>query len=181
MYELLLSLYRVFNLNRNPDYDSICKLWWLQRKKTKYIFCFYLFGRTYRTALQQTFPGANTSCVPKFCYLSVYNCLIRHFLIRICIAKASIHLHYLLVNTVSRPDIPLISQLKASCHVAVICAGFIFLFNERWRRRNRRHWWTGHLLKEWTWYGDNFLADFKVEDRIGFTNFVGMTDCGVLL
>jgi hypothetical protein len=33
------------------------------------------------------FPVANTSCVPKFSYQSVYCCLIRYFLVRIRIAK----------------------------------------------------------------------------------------------
>jgi hypothetical protein len=36
---------------------------------------------------RQTFPVADTSCVPKFCYQSVYCCLIRYFLVRIRTAK----------------------------------------------------------------------------------------------
>jgi hypothetical protein len=44
----------------------------------------------------------------------------------------------------------------------------MFLLNERRRLRNRRRWWTRHFFKEGTSYGDNLLADLKVEDGAGF-------------
>jgi hypothetical protein len=38
-------------------------------------------------SLDEHLSQTNTSCVPKFCYQSVYCCFIRHFLVRIRIAK----------------------------------------------------------------------------------------------
>jgi hypothetical protein len=86
-------------------------------------------------------------------------------------------------NTASRPDIPLISQFRILCCVAGICAGYVFLLHERWRRRHRRLWWARHFLKDRANYGDNILADLKVEDGAGFRTFVRMTptDSEVLL
>jgi hypothetical protein len=63
----------VFHLKRNPDNNSICKLWWHQHNKTDQLFFrFYLLARTYRTALQQMLKISTTflkrSIYPKFCY-----------------------------------------------------------------------------------------------------------------
>jgi hypothetical protein len=37
--------------------------------------------------MPDTFSVANTSCVPKFCYQSMYRCLIQYFLVRMRAAK----------------------------------------------------------------------------------------------
>jgi hypothetical protein len=46
-------MYRLFHLKRNPNYNSICKFWWLQYKRDELFFSVCLLRRTYRTALQQ--------------------------------------------------------------------------------------------------------------------------------
>jgi hypothetical protein len=59
--------------------------------------------------------------------------------------------------------------------VAGVCTAHVFLVHERRRRRNLRRWWTRHFLNKDTRYGENLLADFKLEDGAGFRNFVKMT------
>jgi hypothetical protein len=85
------NIYRVLNLRHNPNYNSICKPWWHQYNKTNELFfSLHLLGKTYRTALQQVstaFLKTQKNCVPKFCYQSVYCCLIRYLLFRIHIDK----------------------------------------------------------------------------------------------
>jgi hypothetical protein len=85
-YFLAFLKQRVSHLKRNPNYNSICKLWWHQYNKTHELcFSFYFLGRTYRIALQQMLKMSTTfskaSIHPKF-YHSVWCCLNRYFLVR---------------------------------------------------------------------------------------------------
>jgi hypothetical protein len=81
-------------------------------------------------------------------------------------------------NTLSSPEIPLISQFKTSCGVMEFALA-LCLFNERRRRRKSRWWWTRHFLKEGTRYGNKHLVDLKVEDGADFRNFVKMTQTDI--
>jgi hypothetical protein len=83
---------RVFHLKRNSNWNSICKLWWHQYNKTNFFFKLFihyedLTEQLYRWCLPPSQRHANTSCVLKLCYQSVYFCLICYLLARIRIAK----------------------------------------------------------------------------------------------
>jgi hypothetical protein len=84
--------YRLFHLKCNPNYSSICKLWWHQYNKTDGLFCsLYLLWRTYRTASQLTLnifmTFLKTSIYLKFYYQLVYCCVAQNFLVRLCTAE----------------------------------------------------------------------------------------------
>jgi hypothetical protein len=87
-----LPLYSVFRLKRNRSCNSICKLWWHQHNNTNGLF--FSISSTLRSVSSvNTLSSArhifyaNTSCVPKLCYQSVYWLLSRSVLASISIAE----------------------------------------------------------------------------------------------
>jgi hypothetical protein len=93
------------------------------------------------------------------------DCVCRQFAYYVCELSS---------NTVSRPGIPLISQLKISCVEFALDISVYFC----WIKDS-----DVDGLKEGAMYGVNLLSDFKVEDGAGFRNFVRMSpiDFEVLL
>jgi hypothetical protein len=86
-----IAVQSMFHLKHYHNYSSICKLRWHQYNRTnQLLFSFHLLRKTEQIYSRYPPPPrrhTNTSCVPKFCYQSVYCCLIRYFLVRIRIAK----------------------------------------------------------------------------------------------
>jgi hypothetical protein len=76
----------MFYLKRNHNYNNIYKLWWQYNTFLRKNLTARLYTCQY-CPTPDMFPVANSFCVPKCCYQSVYCCLIRYFLIRIRIAK----------------------------------------------------------------------------------------------
>jgi hypothetical protein len=89
-----VSLYSVFYLKRNSNYYT----WTPSRTKRRSQWQYWILVAVSRCcswctavisavlSLEKHLSQTNTSCVPKFCHQSMY-CLIRYFLVRICIAK----------------------------------------------------------------------------------------------
>jgi hypothetical protein len=76
---------RVFHSRRNLNYSSICKLWWHQNNKTDDLFLAFIWYEALREQPKQQMlkvstPTSRTSTHPKFCYRSMYYCLVRYLL-----------------------------------------------------------------------------------------------------
>lgn len=59
---------------------------------------------------------------------------------------------------------------------AGICASYIYFNNSKVKKKTRR-WWQRKFLEKGFYYGENIMAELKLEDGSGFRNFLRMTTC----